>query len=415
MKGTSLIVMAWRNLWRNRRRTLITLSSIVFGIFLAVLFTAMQDQNWADTIDLAARLGNGHVTLQHPEYLETPKLTLTVRGTDDLIQKALSGRYVTRVAQRITGHTMLATAGESFGAGFFAIDPQVEDESTFSIIEGLPEGAMFETSHDGGIILGERLANNLGAKMGHRVVYTMTDVNGEIVSGLARLSGIVRTGAPSIDGGLCILPIDAVRKVLGYAPDEATQIAVFIEDQRRSEEVAQSLQETVGENTAALAWYEINPELSSFIAIKVGGARFIEILIAILVAAGIFNTLFVNVMERLREFGIMLAIGFSPGRLFRLVMMESLWLAVVGLIAAAVVTLGPYLYLSHTGIDVSSMIAEDSMEIAGVAMSTTLKVGIFPESAAVIAFAAVIAILLSGVYPAWKAGHVEPVKTIKIV
>ena len=415
MKGTSLIVMAWRNLWRNRRRTLITLSSIVFGIFLAVLFTAMQDQNWADTIDLAARLGNGHVTLQHPEYLETPKLTLTVRGTDDLIQKALSGRYVTRVAQRITGHTMLATAGESFGAGFFAIDPEVEDESTFSIIEGLPEGAMFETSHDGGIILGERLANNLGAKMGHRVVYTMTDVNGEIVSGLARLSGIVRTGAPSIDGGLCILPIDAVRKVLGYAPDEATQIAVFIEDQRRSEEVAQSLQETVGENTAALAWYEINPELSSFIAIKVGGARFIEILIAILVAAGIFNTLFVNVMERLREFGIMLAIGFSPGRLFRLVMMESLWLAVVGLIAAAVVTLGPYLYLSHTGIDVSSMIAEDSMEIAGVAMSTTLKVGIFPESAAVIAFAAVIAILLSGVYPAWKAGHVEPVKTIKIV
>jgi len=322
---------------------------------------------------------------------------------------------VTRVAQRITGHTMLATAGESFGAGFFAIDPEVEDESTFSIIEGLPEGAMFETSHDGGIILGERLANNLGAKMGHRVVYTMTDVNGEIVSGLARLSGIVRTGAPSIDGGLCILPIDAVREVLGYAPDEATQIAVFIEDQRRSEEVAQSLQETVGENTAALAWYEINPELSSFIAIKVGGARFIEILIAILVAAGIFNTLFVNVMERLREFGIMLAIGFSPGRLFRLVMMESLWLAVVGLIAAAVVTLGPYLYLSHTGIDVSSMIAEDSMEIAGVAMSTTLKVGIFPESAAVIAFAAVIAILLSGVYPAWKAGHVEPVKTIKIV
>ena len=415
MKGTSLILMAWRNLWRNRRRTLITLSSIVFGIFLAVLFTAMQDQNWADTIDLAARLGNGHVTLQHPEYLETPKLTLTVKGTDDLAPKALSERYVTRVAQRISGHTMLATAGESFGAGFFAIDPEAEDEDTFSIIEGLPEGAMFETSRDGGIILGERLANNLGAKMGHRVVYTMTDVNGEIVSGLARLSGVVRTGAPSIDGGLCILPIDAVREVLGYASDEATQIAVFIEDQRRSEEVAQALQEKVGENTAALAWYEINPELSSFIAIKVGGARFIEILIAILVAAGIFNTLFVNVMERLREFGIMLAIGFSPGRLFRLVMMESLWLAVVGLIAAAVVTLGPYLYLSHTGIDVSSLIAEDSMEIAGVAMSTTLKVGIFPESAAVIAFAAVIAILLSGVYPAWKAGHVEPVETIKIV
>ena len=158
MKGTSLIVMAWRNLWRNRRRTLITLSSIVFGIFLAILFTAMQDRNFADTIDLAARLGNGHVTLQHPGYLETPKLTLTVRGSNELAEKALSQRHVTRTVQRITGHTMLATAGESFGAGFFAIDPESEDETTFSIIEGLPEGAMFETSRDGGIILGERLA-----------------------------------------------------------------------------------------------------------------------------------------------------------------------------------------------------------------------------------------------------------------
>ena len=79
--------MAWRNLWRNRRRTLVTLSSIVFGVFLAVLFTAMQDQNWADTIDLAARLSGGHVTLQHPDYLETPKLTQTVRHTDRLMER----------------------------------------------------------------------------------------------------------------------------------------------------------------------------------------------------------------------------------------------------------------------------------------------------------------------------------------
>jgi ABC-type lipoprotein release transport system permease subunit len=416
MKGTSLIVMAWRNLWRNRRRTLITLSSIVFGIFLAILFTAMQDRNFADTIDLAARLGNGHVTLQHPDYLETPKLTLTVRGSNELAEKALSQRHVIRTVQRITGHTMLATAGESFGAGFYAIDPESEDETTFSIIEGLPEGAMFETSRDGGIILGERLAKNLGAKMGHRIVYTMTDINGEIVSGLARLTGTVRTGSPGIDGGLCILPIDAVREVLGYGPEEVTQLAVFIEDQRKSTDVAEALQESIGDDVAALAWYTINPELSSFIAIKVGGARFIQILIAVLVAAGIFNTLFVNVMERLREFGIMLAIGFSPGKLFRLVMMESLWLAVVGLVAAALVTLGPYLYLSHTGLDVSGMVGEDAnLDIAGVGMSTTLKVGIFPASAAIIALAAVIAIMLSGVYPAWKAGHVEPVKTIKIV
>jgi ABC-type lipoprotein release transport system permease subunit len=416
MKGTSLIVMAWRNLWRNRRRTLLTLSSIVFGVFLAVLFTALQDQNWADTIDLAARLSGGHVTLQHPDYLDTPKLTHTIHETDDLINAALGEEHVNRAVQRISGHTMLSTAGESFGTAFMAIDPASEDESTLSLIEGLTEGNMFETSRDKGIILGERLARNLGAQMGNRVVYTMTDVNGEIVSGLARLSGIVSTGAAGVDIGICLLPIDTVREVLGYAPDEAVQVAVFIDDQRRSDQVAQGLQEKNGSGVAALPWSELQPELAALIAMKVGGARFMEILIAVLVAAGIFNTLFVSVMERLREFGIMMAIGFSPGKLFRLVMMESLWLAVVGLVAAFFVTIGPYKYLASTGLDYSALLGEEgSVEMAGIALSTTIRVGIFPENLAVIVVAAIIAVLLSGLYPAWKAGHVEPVETIRLV
>jgi ABC-type lipoprotein release transport system permease subunit len=167
---------------------------------------------------------------------------------------------------------------------------------------------------------------------------------------------------------------------------------------------------------AALPWHETQPELASFIAVKVGGARFMEILIAVLVAAGIFNTLFVSVMERLREFGILMAIGFSPGKLFRLVMLESLWMAVVGLVAAVIVTAWPYYYLSTHGIDWSAMIGEaETAEIAGVGLSTTISVGIYPESALVIAVLAIIAICLSGIYPAWKAGHVKPVEVIKLV
>ena len=84
MKGSSLAKMAWRNLWRNRRRTTITLSAIVFGVFLSVVMMAMQDRNWADMIRLAARLGAGHVTYQDPEYLDSPTLSRPVRGTGEL-------------------------------------------------------------------------------------------------------------------------------------------------------------------------------------------------------------------------------------------------------------------------------------------------------------------------------------------
>ena len=415
MKGTSLAKMAWRNLWRNRRRTLLTLSSIVFGVFLAVISAAMQDRNWEDMIRLAARLGGGHVTLQHPEYMDTPTLSRSVRDSGRLVRLAASSDHVTRVVERITGFNMLSTAGENYGAGFIAIAPELEDEDTLSLLEALVEGEFFRSSMDDSIVLGARLATNLGVELGSKLVYTMTDKSGEIVSGLARVSGIVRTGSPSVDGGLCLLPIGTVRELLGFASDEAIQVAAFVDDQRNSELVVADLRSVLGEDVAALPWYELQPELAAFIAMKVGGAKFVSILIAVLVAAGIFNTLFVSVMERLREFGIMLAIGFSPGKLFRLVMTESLWLAVVGLVGAAIVTTPVYLWLSSTGIDVSAMLGEGNTEIAGVGFSSILKVGIYRENLVLIGAWALVAVLLSGLYPAWKAGHSDPAETIRLV
>ena len=382
---------------------------------MAILMMAMQDRNWDDMIRLAARLGAGHVTIQHPEYLDSPTLTRTVQGTDRLKRLVAEDERVVRVVERITGFNLLSTARENIGAGFIAVAPEQEDEATLSFIEAIVEGEFFSSSTDGGIILGEKLASNLDVELGSKVVYTLTDKEGEIVSALARVSGIVRTGSPSVDAGISLLPIDTVREVVGFAPDEAIQIAAFVEDQRVSDAVVTDLDARVSEDAAVLAWHELQPDLAVFIAMKVGGSVVMTLILAALVAAGIFNTLFVSVMERLREFGIMLAVGFSPGQLFGLIMLESAWLAVIGLAAAAAVTIGPYLYLASTGIDISAMIPADQMEIAGVGMSTTLRVGIYGKNVALIGVSALAAILLSGVYPAWRAGRADPVETIRLV
>jgi ABC-type lipoprotein release transport system permease subunit len=365
-------------------------------------------------IDLAARMGGGHVTIQHPEYLEAPSLKRTVTDAEALRETAREEPHVVRTATRITGQAMLATAGNSYGAYFIAIDPAQEDEQTLSVLEALHEGELFEKSADKGIVLGARLAENLKLKLGRKVVYTMTDKQGEIVSGLARVRGIVRTGAPSLDAGLALLPLATMREFLGYAPHEATQVAVFIDDQRRADQVAAGLSGRVGD-AAAIPWHAAQPELAGFIEMKVAGTTFFEIIIAIIVAAGIFNTLFVSVMERLREFGIMMAIGFSPGRLFRLVMWESLWLGLVGLVAAAIVTAWPYYYMATSGIDFSAMVGEGGAEVAGVAIEPIMYVGIYLEHAVAIACLALMATLLSGLYPAWRAGRVVPVESIKLV
>jgi ABC-type lipoprotein release transport system permease subunit len=407
--------MAWRNLWRNRRRTLVTLSSIAFGVMFAVLFTGLGDKTYGDMIDLAARMGGGHVTLQHPEYLDTPSLKRTVADAESLREIARQHPHVVRTASRIGGHAMLATAGNSYGAFFIAFDPEQEDEQTLSVLEAITEGEMFSESEDKGIVLGARLAENLKTKLGRKVVYTMTDKQGEIVSGLARVKGIVETGSPSLDGGVALLPLDTMREFLGYEPHEATQVAVFIDDQRRADDVAAQLGASVGDRADAVPWHRAQPELAGFIEMKVAGTTFFEIIIAVIVAAGIFNTLFVSVMERLREFGIMMAIGFSPGRLFRLVMWESLWLGLVGLVEAGIVTAWPYYHLNTSGIDFSAMVGEGGSEVAGVAIEPIMYVGIFPEHAVAIALAALAATLFSGLYPAWRAGRVVPVESIKLV
>jgi ABC-type lipoprotein release transport system permease subunit len=416
MTGIKLIALAWRNLWRQRRRTILTLISIAFGGFLAVLMTAMQDRSFADFIDTAARLGSGHVTLQHPDYQDRPTLTNTVTGTDTKRELAQGDQDVIKVVDRTSGQTMVSTASDSFGALFIAYDPALETAETFEFTDGLVEGELFEAADSDGIIVGQVLARNLGAELGDKIVFTMTDRSGEIVTGMERVSGIISTGAPSLDAGLVLLPINTVRAVVGYDPTETTQVAVFLEDGRRSQDAAARLRGEVGADVAVLTWDEIQPEIKAFVAMKVGGGRVMEIVIGLLVAAGIFNTMFMSVMERNREFGIMMAIGYSPRQLFGLVMAESGLLATMGLLAGLAVTAYPYYWLSTNGLDLSeAYAASGTIEIDGVGFDSILQIGIFPENAVAIAVAIVLATVLAGVYPAWKAGRINPVESINLV
>lgn len=408
---TEIARLAWRNLWRNTRRTLLTLSAIAFGTFLAVLFTAMQDRSFADTIDLAARLNGGHVLLEHPEYLDMPTLTRTVDHADALRALASADPEVVRTVERITGQMMVQTATHQAGAAFVAFDPTDEDDGTLSFLEGVT-GTLTDRK---GIVLGQRLADNLQVGLGDKVVYTLLDRQGQIVSGMGRVSGMLRTGASSVDGGLMLVPIDDMRQVLGYGPDEATFVGVFLGDPRQSAGVSRRLSAGVPAGVRSLTWDEATPDLSGFIAMKVGGARFMELVILVLVAAGIFNTLFMSVMERSREFGILAAIGCSRARIFAMVMWESLWLGLVGLVAAVVVTAGPYVYLVRNGIDLSSKMGPEALEVAGIGFSPILRVGIFPENAVIIASFAMAATLLAGLWPAWRASRVEPVEAIHLV
>ncbi len=420
MPGPRLPTLAWRNIWRNRRRTLITLFSIAFGTLLAVLMTGIGDSSYAEMIDHAARLGGGHVIVQHEGYLGLPSLKKTVRAKPETLDAIDSDPEVRAVVPRVSGGVMLATSTNNVGAGVIGVDPTQEDTTTLGIVESLSEGEMFTSPDDEGIILGKTLAENLDVTLGKKVVYTVTDKSGEIANGLARVTGIIETGAVEVDAGLALLPINTLREVLGYEPDEVTQLAVFVDDHRLSEAVAARLDAKLGpqlgDDATALPWFEALPDLAGFVTMKVTGTIIFEIIVTVLIAAGIFNTLFVSVMERMRELGILAAIGFSSRQLFGLVVWESLWLGLCGIVAGVLLTAWPYYYFSTTGFDTSAMMGEGgSAQVSGVTMSPVLYVELYPDHAAYIALAIVIATLAAGLYPAYKAGRVSPVDAIRIV
>ena len=165
-----LATMAWRNIWRNRRRTLITVFGIVFGVFMAVLFTGIGDATYSQMIDHAARLGGGHVVVQHREYQDLPTVEHTV--TDAPAVEAAAARLpeVVATTTRITGAAMLATASNSQGTFFIAFDPARETHETFGLLDAEWEGEPLRAADQPrAVVLGKVLADNLGAKLGSKV------------------------------------------------------------------------------------------------------------------------------------------------------------------------------------------------------------------------------------------------------
>lgn len=408
-----LNTLAWRNLWRHKRRTLITASSIAFGVLLAVTFTGAGDYFHTRMIDAGANMGMGHITIAARDYNRAPSSQKLIKGANTLQSLIASLPEVKSVVARIQGQAMFASARKSVGGTFIAIDPAKENANNNLFIQSLTDGEMLSTTNGKGIVMGVDLARKLKLNLGKKVVYTTTDINGDIVSAVARVSGIFRTGVAEVDGGMALLPMQSIQKVLGYASDEVSLIAVSLVDQRISHALRGRMQgQPEFEHVEVLNWQQTQPDLAGMIAVDKSANRISQLMISLLIAAGILNTMLMSVLERIREFGVMMALGMSPRSLFSLVILESFWLAVIGLIIGIIVTIPWYLYMAETGIDLTSAYGDD-FSFGGVLLDTVFKIRLFKESIIGILIGLFGLALLSGVYPAWRAGRIPPVESLK--
>jgi ABC-type lipoprotein release transport system permease subunit len=311
------------------------------------------------------------------------------------------------------GQTMLASANKSIGGVFFGINPDLEPEGKNLFINSIIEGELFTDTNGRGALIGIKIAKKLNIGLGKKFVYTTTDAEGEIVSEMARVTGIFEVGMDEVDGSVILLPIDRVRESLNYDTNDGTLVSVVIKDQRDAEKIRDQITAKIGNpEREVLSWKETQSEVAGVITLDKSGNYIIQVLIGLLIAAGILNTLLMSVMEREREFGIMMAVGMSPLTLLRLVVMESIWLGILGVIMGVIITTPWYAYLYYIGIDFSGMIGDD-YSASGVLIDPLLKIRLFKESAIAILSGVFILTFLSGLYPAWRAGRIPPVESIK--
>lgn len=404
--------MALRNLGRNTRRTVITLVSISFGLMLALIFTGIGDSQYTKLIEGATKLGWGHLSVLPREYIDFPSLNKTIAPADTLLEAVRADTDITDAVVRIVGEAMLSTARESVGIGFIALDPDEESPDTMLVLGHIVEGSLFESDDANGVVLGRKTADSLGVEIGDRVVFTCTDRHGEIVSSLGWVRGIYQTGSDQVDRFMAILPIKKVRQLVGFEETEATLIAAFSKDVNKVERIQRRFaRKDIFARVDISPWNRTAPDMAGIISIDRAFNYLFQVIVFLLIAAGILNTILMSVLERTREFGVMIALGMTPARLFRLVMIEAFWLSIFGIIFGLLLTAPVHWWLHTSGWDFSSYMGET--DIAGVIYDPVVYSDLRAISLIVIISAAFVMIILAGMYPAWKAGRTVPVESLK--
>jgi len=365
--------LAWRSIWRQKRRTALTLVSISMGLFLIIFMSSVQEYSLQDAINTGARLQAGHITIEHADYRLSPQIALFVKNAGTLADD-LRGRSETdAVKLLIAGEGVARSGAGAFGIAISGVVPGIEAASS-PLAQDMVEGAYLEKDDKSKVVIGALLAERLNLALGKKLVIATNDINGDLVERLYRVKGIFKTGTDEIDGALVQMRIGSARTLFNLPEGSATQLGVVLKDLQRLSSFLPIVERALKDRTnlAAHAWQTIMPGLNGFVAIKRAGTVVMELVLMALVFFTILNTLLMSVAERKKEFATILALGAKPRDLRLQVFLESALMGGIGVLLGA--GLGAMLtyYFSIYGIDLTDFLATPGVAVSGVQVELVL-------------------------------------------
>ena len=404
-----LLKLAWRNIWRNRRRTIITLAAVTFATLLAIGMRGIQLGTYALNYRTIIEQFTSYVQIQPKGFQENPSLNKSFRYTKQLQSKLDSIPEVPAYTPRIYADGLISYKDASLGSAIFGIEPEGEKKVT-TLLEKVKEGRFIQTDSSNNIVVGITLLENLKAKIGDTVVVLAQGFDGSLGNLKFMIAGAIRMGSKEFDAMAVFMGLKTAQSLLGMY-NRVNVIAISAKGLSDAPNVKEAVSKKIADpGLRVLLWREVIPELEQLVEFdNISGIFFLGILIVI-VAFGILNTILMSITERFREFGVELAIGMPQLDLVKIVYLETLLITIFGLIIGNIIGYGINYYIVQHPIIFGGELTKIYEEYGFLPrLESTLDFLIFMH----VSFAVIIISFLSSLYPAYKVYKLEPLKGIR--
>jgi len=395
--------LAWRNLWRNRRRTLISTSSVLFAVVLALIMRSMENGSYDYMIQSAVGLYLGYVQIHAEGYWDKRSLDESIAVTDSALHSYASVPGVTRVVPRLESFALVSKDSATKVAQIVGIDPVRENAMT-GLAKRVEQGTYLQSTSRG-IMLGEGLAKFLGSGIGDSIVIYGQGYHGVTAAARVPVAAILKFPIPDLDNTTGYLSLSYAQWLFS-SPGRVTAVAFMVGSPAEMDGVWSELKTRAGPGTEVMTWQQMMPELVQAIQADSAGGIIMLFILYVVIGFGIFGTIMMMTTERTREFAVLISVGMKRWKLFAVTSLETIVISMIGALAGVAVGLPILWYLALHPIPLTGEYAE-AMLAYGLEPILPFSVapGIFLAQTAVVLVLAVVC----AVYPILVIRKLNPV------
>ncbi len=402
-----LVQIAWRNIWRNKTRSFVVIGSIVIGLWASIFILAFAWGLYKNNIDESVNRQLSHIQIHHPEFTHQQESKFVIEHSDSILFLLQKDDRVQAASARTITKGMITSPTTATGVTVYGISPAAE-EKQIGLNENLIEGDYFESGKSNEIFIGEKLAKKLKIKLRSKVVVTFTDIESNMVSAAFRVGGIYRSRNLSLDEVNVYVQKQSLDNLLGLKPSESNELAILLKNESAMDSFKSDVQLMVPHKKVE-DWMDLSPELELVIESFHLYTYIITGIILLALTFGIVNTMLMSVLERIRELGMLMAIGLNKKKIFVMIMLETLFLTLIGCPVGLLVGWLSVLVLGSIGINIAIF----SEGLASYGFSSIIYPALDSQNYWTVAIMCLITALLSAIYPAFRALQLNPAESIR--